>query len=497
MSRKHPLDGGDDDSSSSQKKQHIAPPSPPLVAPAPPPPPAVSRLYANVLHCIFAFLPLSQLCVVVRLSKSWCSAVRSVGPASVGGACIAHSTTSLARFFLALRLHQRTLPSPPAGVALHVTQCKGVLTLAEHELHWLRLLPNLRILQARLPSPPWPIPPPPAAADFFLPLRLRELELYDDDPDAERTNPLLTAVAAQLPELRKFRLLLRRVDHCEPFSRINFALLYSAPKLTDFWVNFPEERTTATDQQVADLRALPLQLILPCDPDQNPTLTARLLQPPHTLRYECIARDAEVGLERPSGAELCSHLRYLPSLTVLNACLVKAADKQLDFLTPLVNLTELNLQDTASRGLSAAALLLPSLLGMTRLTSLTLRCSSLSSNHLAQLLPHLPLLKQLTLDDCEQLRSPHFLSSAPSLSKTLTQLQLLACPIAPDPAHFSTLHALTHLVVGCKNTVMLNAAETAEWRHFNPPSRILPNLREFEFVVILPSGEWLRSFKLA
>jgi hypothetical protein len=166
---------------------------------------------------------------------------------------------------------------------------------------------------------------------------------------------------------------------------------------------------------------------------------------------------------------------------VLGANLRDVSDEQMDFLTPLVNLTELYLCDSSSREISPA-FLLPSLPGMTRLTKLTLECKS--SDHLAQLLPHIPLLKELTLEDCENVRSLLFLSSSPSLSKTLTQLELLACPITPDPAPFSTLHALTRLVVGCKNTAMLNAAESPEWRHFNPPSRILPNLREL--VLIFP-----------
>jgi hypothetical protein len=219
-----------------------------------------------------------------------------------------------------------------------------------------------------------------------------------------------------------------------------------------------------------------------------------LLQPPHTLRYERFDSDPDRALI--SASELHALLCHLPSLTVLDTVL-DVADEQLDFLAPLVNLTELDLHDTAARGLSAAALLLPSLLGMVRLTSLTLRRSPLTSDHLAQLLPRFSLLKQLTLEECVQVRSPHFLSASPSLSKTLTHLQLLACPIAPDLAHFSTLHALTHFVVGCKNTAMLDAAETAEWRRFISPSRFLPNLLEFEFVIILQNGERLQPFKPA
>jgi hypothetical protein len=280
-------------------------------------------------------------------------------------------------------------------------------------------------------------------SDFFsFPHRLRELELFDDEVGAH-TNSLLTAVA-QLPELVKFSLSLKRRHYPHrTFNLVNFALLCSAPKLTEFYVNFPEIGSdqgvsmNATDQQVADLRALPLQLILPCDPDTNSNLTARLLQPPHTLRYECIARNVNLGLD--SNVTLRNLLRHLPSLTELNA-LVSGPDDQLDFLAPLVNLTELDLGDTAPAGLPAA-LLLPSLLGMTRLTKLALRRCSFTSDHLAQLLPQLPSLKQLTLENCRNIQSTHFLAAAAS---SLTQLQLLACPIRPEPAHFSSLRALTH-----------------------------------------------------
>lgn len=456
-------------------------------AAAPPLPlllPPVSKLYAHALHCIFAFLPLSDrqragptgLAAVVQVSKSWCAAIGSVGPASVGCASV-QSLTPLIESLL-------SQPST-SGLALHVTNHTTRILLDGWLTPFIRRLPNLRILRASIPMP--------APAVFAFPLRLTELDLHDDAV-GERTNTLLTAVA-QLSQLVKFRLRLARTNRSEAaiFSVVNFTLLYDAPKLTDFWLNFPElgypQGMHATNQQIEDLRALPLQLILPCDPDANSNLTARLLQPPHTLRYECIARNVNLGLD--SNVNLCNQLRHLPSLTELNALLNGTAD-QLDFLAPLVNLTQLDLCDTAPAGLPTA-LLLPSLLGMTRLTKLALRRCSFTSDHLAQLLLQLPLLKQLTLENCRNIQSTHFLAAAAS---SLTQLQLLACPIRPELAHFSSLHSLTHLIVGCKNTAM-DAFETAQWRGYIPPCPLIPNLCEFEFVIILSDGAWLRSFKLA
>jgi len=115
----------------------------------------------------------------------------------------------------------------------------------------------------------------------------------------------------------------------------------------------------------------------------------------------------------------------------------------------------------------------------------------------SQMLPRMPLLTQLTLDDCERVPSLCFLSTVPTLAHTLTHLQLLNCPITCELQHFSSLRALLHLVVGWQNTTVLPLGGLQEWNWLIPPSHILPNLREFEFVFILEDGSWLRSFQLA
>ena len=483
---KRAADGGDPADADDRVKRPRAEDN----AAAAPPPPPVSKLYAHALHCIFAFLPLCDrqragptgLAAVVQVSKSWCAAIGSVGPASVGRAGV-RSLSSLKESALS-RL------SSASGLALHVTRHTTRIMLDAWLMRSIRRLPNLRILRATIPMLRLPCSAP---AVFAFPLRLTELDLHDDAV-AERTNAML-AVVAKLSQLVTFRLRLARAIRSDAaiLSVVNFTLLYDAPKLTDFWLIFPEHEHAlgmhATDQQVADLRALPLQLILPCDPDANPNLTARLLQPPHTLRYECIARNANLRLD--SNVNLCQQLRHLPSLTELNA-LVKGTADQLDFLSALVNLTQLDLCDTAPAGLPTD-LLLPSLLGMARLTKLALRRCSFTSDHLAQLLLRLPVLKRLALENCRNIQSTHFLTAA---APSLSELQLLACRIQPEPAHFSSLHALTHLIVGCKNTA-LDASKTAPWRGYIPPSSFIPNLRKFEFVVILSDGAWLRSLKLA
>ena len=268
---KRAADGGDPADADDRVKRPRAEDN----AAAAPPPPPVSKLYAHALHCIFAFLPLCDrqragptgLAAVVQVSKSWCAAIGSVGPASVGRAGV-RSLSSLKESALS-RL------SSASGLALHVTRHTTRIMLDAWLMRSIRRLPNLRILRATIPMLRLPCSAP---AVFAFPLRLTELDLHDDAV-AERTNAML-AVVAKLSQLVTFRLRLARAIRSDAaiLSVVNFTLLYDAPKLTDFWLGFPEHEHAlgmhATDQQVADLRALPLQLILPCDPDANPNLTA-------------------------------------------------------------------------------------------------------------------------------------------------------------------------------------------------------------------------------
>jgi hypothetical protein len=127
--------------------------------------------------------------------------------------------------------------------------------------------------------------------------------------------------------------------------------------------------------------------------------------------------------------------------------------------------------------------MLPLLQGLHELTSLDLRRSKLTSNHLAQLLPQLPSLTHLTLWDCEELGSSDFLGT-PSLANTLTHLTLVR-PSFPDVG-FKPLKALTHLVVVIESD--LTPEELLVWRPLRPRSDDpmggeLPRLVSFKLLV--------------
>ena len=173
----------------------------------------------------------------------------------------------------------------------------------------------------------------------------------------------------------------------------------------------------------------------------------------------------------------------LPALQVLHLSWER---RTADFLAELPQLTELVFIDRWIRpeGLTAEDML-PLLQGLNALTSLKLENSKLTSNHLTQLLPRLPLLTHLSLVDCEQLGSDGFLAT-PSLAHTLTHLTLVRPSFAN--VDFTPLKALTHLIL------VLDEPPTPEklamWRRFRPRwqepdigGTAQPRLVEFQLLV--------------
>jgi len=162
-------------------------------------------------------------------------------------------------------------------------------------------------------------------------------------------------------------------------------------------------------------------------------------------------------------------------------------ERHQSFLTPLVHLTDLHFRDIS--GQFPAALLLHSLQRMRGLTRLSLECDGESwfgSDHMAQLLSHLPRLSCLTLQRYSRIQSLQFLST-PSLANSLTDLHLLDCPIMHEPQHLHGLHALTSLIIRCPTAPTPDAL--VEWRRLRPRTDepagdlLLPHLVEFRFDV--------------
>ena len=427
-SRKHRLD---DSGSGHNKRQHLDPPLP-----------SVSKLYAHALHCIFAFLSLAELAAVVQVSKKWCAAVGSVGPAQIGQNCHDQDRSPLPRHHSALTRHIYSL----------------ILVNLSTMEHSVPQLPNLRSLQAWIPAD--------GPTVFRFPPRLQTLILSLDKPlSAAETNAILTAVAL-LQDLKEFELRPYSIDGIAP--DVNFALLHPAPKLTHFLIQCPMRCHVAwdgicywTDQQVADLRALPHLTILPCVSRHcHRDVIIRLLQRPGQPAWTSIGSTAGVLLV---DTVLCDLLRTLTSVTELRVIYDAEGEQHQSFLTPLVNLTDLQLSDYSRHSIPGPALL-QSLLGLQQLTRLVLD-SQLDSNDMAQLLPHLPRLTELSLLRRSRIHSLQFLAAAPSLANTLTRLTIEA-PIIHEPQHLHGLKALTHLII--RSETDPTPEQLVEWRRLRP-----------------------------
>lgn len=339
-------------------------------------------LHRHCIESIFKFLSLSELHQVLQVRKEWhlavCSMGRIKGSFNRKNKCAPHSTSPLLR---------------------HVTEVEVHLT---EYIPLLQLLPNLTTLNLSLSSHLYHDSNVRDA--FRFPPLLTALTLRGVSVIGKHINSLL-GLASLLTELKVFRLL---PTHWT-IASIDFKLLYPARKLTHFIMEFPPE-TTATDQQVEDLRGLPHQEILPCNHiDQQ--LALRLLKPPHQLKYKSLGDDRlsiDAGEYSPQWHEA---IRNLPTLTKFkvefdrSAAVVRSVANPLLCLQLLIELEHLELWDmhghssAETDGLNATELS-NTLRQMHKLKCLQLHGCKLTSQHMAELLPQLPNLTDLKLFRC-------------------------------------------------------------------------------------------------
>ena len=418
----------------------------PSHSPSPPPPPAprtILNVDSNALEVIFSFCSIADLSHVRAARRHWAQ--------FLGG------TAHYAQIQLPLRLRQW---NTPYGAIRRSSLRRHVTTL---------ILDNVSICTRMTPLFP----------------RLTEVKWWHADTgiyttmwthSGMDTQDWALSEAALWPQhLQKLRLL------GEGESQGNQLLIDVVTQLS-----------TLT---LLDVRLIYYNTLV--HPQQVDLTPLRRLSALHSLTsIDSKCEDEEAFLAHSDTSWLSQRVRFcldlanalavpllLPSLRVLHLSWER---KTAEFLAQLPQLTELVFIDRMNRpdGLTAEHML-PLLQGLNALTSLKLENSKLTSNHLTQLLPRLPLLTHLSLVDCEQLGSDGFLAT-PSLAHTLTHLTLVHPHFAN--VDFTPLKALTHLILVFDGPP--TPEELTSWRRLRPrwqdPAKggtAQPHLVEFQLLV--------------
>jgi len=225
-----------------------------------------------------------------------------------------------------------------------------------------------------------------------------------------------------------------------------------------------------SDAQADQLRALPrLQKVavpLPTTDAMRP-----LLRRPHDVQWQ------QVSLPFSLDDEAVALLSHLPSLTKIDAIVIC---QHFDWLRGLPNLTDVILSFHGSVGAAGrSASLVAGLQHCSNIEILSLEeCSDLTAAQLAELLPSLPLLRELKLMFL-RIDSLSFLAHPP-LSDRLVSFELLECRLLPlsDLRHVDSLRSLQSLI-------MRGSFDEAMTPHslslHTPPCALLPQLRSFVY----------------
>jgi hypothetical protein len=420
-------------------------PSVAALRPAGPPSPA-DRLHRHALESVFAFLGLRQLAIALRVSRSWLAAVQSMRR---------------------LELQVEWATAAPVGQMAHSAMGRhiGRLQCDDLDADALALLAarlaHLRQLTCFLGLPD--ADQPEAGQPIRFPASLRLLDIHFEHLTDVQINAVIAAIG-RLPLLEELGIVMDALDR-----RMSFAPLAGLPLLRCLKVTSNEPQAEFGDAQVDQLRALPRLekiSILPSTP-----VLRRLLRRPHDLQWR------QLPLPYPLDDEAAALLPQLPSLTAIYR---STSCSRFDWLRGLPNLTGIGLAVHSPMGAAGYA---ESLVA-------ALRCcigveilrlfgfAELTAAHLADLLPRLPRLRDLTLHSL-LIDSLAFLAQPP-LTSQLVILDLSHCRQLPLAGlrHVHSLRGLKELWLNCSFSTPLDAESQSL---LTPPSILLPQLEKFTY----------------
>jgi hypothetical protein len=310
-----------------------------------------------------------------------------------------------------------------------------------------------------------------------FPAALREIEVMLFGPDVSPAdfNFLLQSVG-RLPLLQSLRLGVSLL----PSVLISFAPLVALRQLRSFSVGFEcdeEEEDEGeykdrqlSDAQVDELRALPWLHKVRVIPMAAATLR-RLLRQPHQLQWR------EIRLPYPLDDEITALLPQLPSFTDLGDLWTSCT--RFDWLRGLPNLTLPSLSPLEPLDADGTHSLSAALQGCVKLESMYLSESAgLTQGQLVDLLPRLPLLRELFLCG-PAFDSLAFLAQEP-LAQRLTDLSLFGCSRLPL-TELRHVHALSNLQVLNLWKPFSAPLDEATLLQYEPPSALMPQLRRFSY----------------
>ena len=407
--------------------------------------PPAALLHRHALESIFAFLRLGELVFALRVSRDWLAAVGSMGRLRLGvGPASTAQRVVVADSAIGRHVCELLFNSENAYI-----RADTLTVLAEQMAH-------LSALSCRL----WL---PPTNGPLVFPAKLQRLTVKMPPADPDDINAAI-AVIGQLPLLEDFDIFLHEMD-----PQISFAQLAALPLLRRLEIVRPSGEGGFSDAQVDELRALPQLQEL--NVRMTTPLMRRLLPQPHDLQWQ------QISLPYPLDDDSGALLPQLPSLTKINDYVWC---ERFDWLGGLPNLTSagLWLHKEAHRA-GRADSLVAGLQCCANIEKLTLnRFVDLTAAHLANLLPRLPRLRELWLENL-LVDSLAFLSQPP-MTRQLSKLWLTSCRRLPlaEVRHVHALCGLEDLMLSGSFDAPMDERSQSLLR---PPSLLLPLLEEFSY----------------
>jgi hypothetical protein len=349
----------------------------------------------------------------------------------------------------------------------------------------MQRLPYLESLRCVLPLP--------QPGTLVFPNSLRSLDLEAEGSVSASVVGALVQAIGRIASLQDLTLRLQKPPAKAPLLR--FGSLSAARNLTALSIYWPEQSSRVpssspevpiTDDQLRDLCSI--SSLRKLDLPQMDSMLVRLLGlAPASSRAERVLPLLErldlEALRSPAEALLASGA-LASSLLELHGCPRWGTDadqvpRNLDWLRGFPLLSTLFLEDAFIPSLAPACA--QGLHALTKLTSLTLRNSALTSSDLALCLAPLTMLRRLRLYAFRDLGGLSFLATA-ALAASLHDLSIKYCgelPVA-ELTHVRSLRQLQSLKLfgTLAGELELGAPELLP---FAPPSQLLPNLTKFQF----------------
>lgn len=363
----------------------------------------IRRLHRHALESILGFFTSVGLSRALQVCKEWNAAVRTMK--SIGFFFDLNSSTA----------HLHSLLHSP--LARHLGELHGHFG-DEGELPWAispAIMSQLaqRATELRSLICTCMLPPTPAVLVFPHKLQKAELTLATVN-SAEQLHGLFTSLNA-LPSLESIELCF---DSEKP-SSLNFQLLHPTALRSFTLTDTDPEPLIFTDAHLDSFRT-PFFANLDClsIPGLAANRFVQLLRTPHALRWKKLTR-----LPRGLSAEAGS--KALMSLAGTLTTVSLWPPHGIGVLPQLRRLTDLELHLRFRRSSEpwpvTAEAILAALMNCPLLTRLHLQ-APLTSKHMATLLPRLPLLTDLTLDDMTELESLSFFPLCLAAHRSLTSL---------------------------------------------------------------------------